>query len=556
MAAFPILVTTRRREPGKRWLPAVAWVFAACIWAPPSSAQGEDEAAARALFAEGRRLVQEGQYSLACSQFEAATKLFTSAGLLVNLADCYEKVGRTADARVTFGAAARVAARTNRPDIALEATSRQGRLGVQVPSAPSPNVNLPHRLEVQTPSAAPMAQAERAARALFVEGRRLAGGGQFALACEKFEEARTLYSSAGVLANLADCYEKIGRTASAWKAFGEAFVIASRMGRAQDAAAAQRRQELLEPRLGRLTIRASHAVDGLTVTLDGSDVPRDNWRTTIPVDSGMHEIRAQAPGYEPWSASVSASQGQTVPADVPELRAIGQALTSKASEGVTAADSAPAAVQVVAPGAPAGVPRVPEQPQDEGLGAEWAWVHADVGGAYANLTSLDASSLSLQKTATGGMALSMGAGVRLAFLTLGANVRDLQLSDFNLWEIDAEAGLHVRIDRVDPYFGIRGGYALVDSVSSDAARATAGTSQSGATGFNAGVLLGVDYYFSHWVSVGVDANPEFLFLKRPPLPLPAGSPVSLTPDQQALYQQSGSSIGFGFAAAARLGVHF
>ncbi|HEV3190161.1 MAG TPA: hypothetical protein VGY54_06665, partial [Polyangiaceae bacterium] len=322
-----------------------------------------------------------------------------------------------------------------------------------------------------------------------------------------------------------------------------------------DAAVAQRREELLEPRLGRLTIRASRPVDGLTVTLDGGEVPRDNWRTSIPVDSGMHEIRAQAPGYEPWSASVDAPQGQTVPADVPELRATAQALLSKANEGVTAADSA-AAVQVVAPGAQAEVPRVPEQPHDEGLGAEWAWMHADVGGAFANLTSLDASNLSLQKTSTGGMALSMGAGVRLAFLTLGANVRDLQLSDFNLWEIDAEAGLHARIDHVDPYFGIRGGYAFVDSVSSDGARATAGTSQSGASGFNVGVLLGVDYYFSHWVSVGVDANPEFLFLKRPPLPLPAGSPVSLTPDQQSLYQQSGSSIGFGFAAAARLGVHF
>jgi tetratricopeptide (TPR) repeat protein len=520
------------------------------------SAQGQDEAAARALFAEGRRLAQEGQYPLACTQFEAATKLFLSAGVLVNLADCYEKVGRTEDARVTFGAAARVAARTNRREIAVEATSRQGRLGAQVPSDPSPNVDLPQQQPpASTPRAVEMSDGERAARALFVEGRQLAGNGQFALACQKFEAARARYSSAGVLVNLGDCYEKIGRTASAWKAFGEAVVSATRMGRAQDAAVAQRREELLEPRLGRLTIRASRPVDGLTVTLDGGEVPRDNWRTSIPVDSGMHEIRAQAPGYEPWSASVDAPQGQTVPADVPELRATAQALLSKANEGVTAADSA-AAVQVVAPGAQAEVPRVPEQPHDEGLGAEWAWMHADVGGAFANLTSLDASNLSLQKTSTGGMALSMGAGVRLAFLTLGANVRDLQLSDFNLWEIDAEAGLHARIDHVDPYFGIRGGYAFVDSVSSDGARATAGTSQSGASGFNVGVLLGVDYYFSHWVSVGVDANPEFLFLKRPPLPLPAGSPVSLTPDQQSLYQQSGSSIGFGFAAAARLGVHF
>ncbi len=533
----------------------MALAFAMCICAPPLAARGQDEAAARALFAEGRRLAQEGRYGLACTQFEAASKLFASAGVLVNLADCYEKVGRTEDARVTFGEAARVATATNRPEVALEASSRQGRL---VPQDPLLNANEPQQRPPPASAAPPaeMSDGERAARALFLEGRQLAADGQFALACQKFESARALYSSAGVLANLADCYEKMGRTASAWRAFGEAVVIATQTGRAGDAAAAQRRQERLELRLSRLTIQTLRAVEGLTVRLDGGDVPRDKWGTAIPVDSGMHEIRAQALGYEPWTASVNASEGHTVTADIPELHA---SVPSRASEGVATADSAPV-VQVVAPGAQAGFPTVREQAQqDEGLGAEWIWMHADVGGAYANLASLNASNLSLQKTATGGTALSMGAGVRLAFLTLGANARDLLLSDFNLWEIDAEAGLHARIDRVDPYFGIRGGYAFVDSVSSDGARATAGTSQSGATGFNVGLLLGIDYYFSHWVSVGVDANPEFLFLKRPPLPPPAGvSPVmlSLTHDQQALYQQSGSSIGFGFAAAARLGVHF
>jgi len=521
----------------KRWLGAALGVFAVCAFAPPLAAQGQDEAAARSLFAEGRRLAREGQYAAACPRFEAASKLFASAGVLVNLADCYEKVGRTEDARLTFGEAARVATRTNRPEVALEATGRQSRLAVNTPSASQKT-----------------GQTEQAARALFEEGRRLADGGQFALACEKFEEASTLYSSAGVLANLADCYEKIGRPASAWSAFGEAAVIATRAGRADDAAAAKRRQGLLESRLGRLTIQASRPVEGLTVRLDGGDVSRDAWGIAIPVDPGIHEIRAQAPGYEPWTASLNAAQGHPVSADVPELHATAPA----PSETVTTIDGA-AAGQLVAQGAPAGVSKLPEKPEREGLGAEWVWMRADVGGAYANLTSLDASNLSLRKTATGGPAFGMGAGLRLAFLTLGASGRELQLSDFNLWEIDAEVGLHIRIDRVDPYFGVRGGYAFIDSVSSDSARSTAGTSQSSATGFNVGLLLGVDYYFSHWVSVGVDANPEFLLLHRPPLPLPPGvSPEtsSLSPDQQALYQQSGSTIGFGFASAARLGVHF
>ena len=553
-SALALLARVARGRELKKWLLAALWACGVGAFAAPLSAQGQGEAAARALFDEGRRLALGGQYALACARFEAASKLFTSAGVLVNLADCYEKVGRTEDARVAFGEAARVAARTNRPEIALEATSRQGRLGTQTRSDPLASADTPPRSPPGSPGqASEMSDAERAARALFVEGRRLMGDRQFALACHKFEEARTLYSSAGVLANLADCDEKIGRTASAWSAFGEAVQIATRTGRAEDAAEAQRRQRLLEPRLGRLTIQASHPVEGLAVTLDGGDLSRDTWGAAIPVDPGMHEVRAYAPGYESWTASVEASEGRTVSAGVPELHPT----TPVRNETLATTDSA-GAVQVVAPGAPGGVSRSPEKPQGEDLGAEWVWMRADVGGAYASLTSLDARNLSLRNTSSGGLAWGVGAGVRLGFLTLGASGHQLQLSDFNLWEIDAEAGLHVRIDRVDPYVGVRGGYAFVDSVTSDAARSTAGTSQSSATGFNLGLLFGVDYYFSHWVSVGVDANPEFLMLRRPPLPLPGGAPamMALTPAQQALYQQSGSSIGFGFASAARLGVHF
>ena len=60
------------------------------------------------------------------------------------------------------------------------------------------------------------------------------------------------------------------------------------------------------------------------------------------------------------------------------------------------------------------------------------------------------------------------AGVRLLFFTLGARARDLQLSGFNLWELDGEAAFHIRIWRIDPYFGVRGGYAFVGSLGSGA----------------------------------------------------------------------------------------
>ena len=79
---------------------AAALVCAAAIVAraPAARAQAEDQAAARALFAEGRALMKASKYAEACPKLEAARKLFTSAGILLNLADCHEKIGRAASA--------------------------------------------------------------------------------------------------------------------------------------------------------------------------------------------------------------------------------------------------------------------------------------------------------------------------------------------------------------------------------------------------------------------------------------------------------------------------
>jgi len=137
--------------------------------------------------------------------------------------------------------------------------------------------------------------------------------------------------------------------------------------------------------------------------------------------------------------------------------------------------------------------------------------------------------------------------------------RDLQLSDFNLWEINGEAAFHIRIWRIDPYFGVRGGYAFVGTLGSGAVSLAQGSSTSDVSvhGINVGPMFGLDVYLSSLVSLGVDANAEFLFLQRPPAPLPPGiTQAMLTTQQQQLYNASGSSVGFGAVLTAHLGIHF
>jgi hypothetical protein len=200
-----------------------------------------------------------------------------------------------------------------------------------------------------------------------------------------------------------------------------------------------------------------------------------------------------------------------------------------------------------------------DESQDSGLGLEWVYLNADAGFAYTNLRSFSESNLAIQQAASAGPAFGIGAGARLLFFSVGVRARDLQLSDFNLWELNGEAAFHVRIWHIDPYVGVRGGYAFVGTLGSGAVSVANGGSASDVKvhGFNVGPMVGIDVYLSSLVSLGVDANAEFLFLERPKPPLPAGIDVNmLPPEEQQLYNVSGSSVGFGVVTTAHLGIHF
>jgi hypothetical protein len=243
--------------------------------------------------------------------------------------------------------------------------------------------------------------------------------------------------------------------------------------------------------------------------------------------------------------------------------------------GGASAQDAPAPVVVVAPAGPAAgaaAPPVGAQPvvlkdhpsdlasandrQNGGAGLEWVYLNADVGAAGMDLASFKSSRWELQDTSGVGPAFGVAAGARLLFLSLGLRARDLEVASFNMWEIDAEAAFHMKIWRIDPYFGVRGGYAFLGGLSAESLRTSTGSAASDVTvhGWNVGPMVGLDIYFSKLISVGIDANAEVLFLKRPPLPLQPGQTVA--PQYQALYADSGSSIGAGLVGMAHLGVHF
>ena len=68
------------------------------------------------------------------------------------------------------------------------------------------------------------------AEALVADGRRLMAAGEFAAACPKFAASQRLEPNGGAGFELADCYERLGRTASAWAEFKSAASAARSAG--------------------------------------------------------------------------------------------------------------------------------------------------------------------------------------------------------------------------------------------------------------------------------------------------------------------------------------
>jgi len=160
-----------------------------------------------------------------------------------------------------------------------------------------------------------------AAQALFDDARKLMSAQQYAEACPKFEESQKLDPGIGTAYNLADCYEKVGRVASAWALFLEVVSQARASGESDREGAAKTRASRLEPRLPKLRVRVGpdSRANGLTVTRDGVPVGPAQWNSAVPVDPGPHEIVAKAPGRQTFSRSVTAEEGVVLDFELPPL---------------------------------------------------------------------------------------------------------------------------------------------------------------------------------------------------------------------------------------------
>jgi hypothetical protein len=144
------------------------------------------------------------------------------------------------------------------------------------------------------------------AEALFRSARALIAEGKYAEACPKFAESKRIDPKLGTLMNLALCHANEGKTASAWAEYTQAAELAARAGgtRARGAKGGSGSRGVLP----HIVLRAATA-DPLVVTLDGKTLGASVLGTALPVDPGLHELAATAPGRASFTKTVTVPVG-------------------------------------------------------------------------------------------------------------------------------------------------------------------------------------------------------------------------------------------------------
>ncbi|MDI1434350.1 hypothetical protein QHF89_32930 [Polyangium sorediatum] len=128
-----------------------------------------------------------------------------------------------------------------------------------------------------------------AADALFQAAKKLMSEKNFAEACPKFDASYKLDPTLGTLLNLADCYEKFGRTATAWSTWGEAMEKALRDGDKR-ADFARSRRDALFPKLPKVVINVQNEVPGVDILWDQVKLAPAVFGVELPADPAEHDL--------------------------------------------------------------------------------------------------------------------------------------------------------------------------------------------------------------------------------------------------------------------------
>ncbi len=202
--------------------------------------------------------------------------------------------------------------------------------------------------------------------------------------------------------------------------------------------------------------------------------------------------------------------------------------------------------------------------EDSGRGLEFFYLNGEVGMEHLGLQTFKANHLvdaNVVKSTQTGLMYGGGLGVRLVFLTLGARFRMGNFSDWQLWTLNGEVGLHIPLGNLEPYFTLGGGYASLGSFSAGNLGSNLNKAGVSIKGYDIRAGAGLDYYITPIFSVGANLTGEMLGLTRPGVSASKlkSSASGTGSTQQAaadVYAADGSSIGAAVSLTGVIGLHF
>lgn len=163
---------------------------------------------------------------------------------------------------------------------------------------------------------------EAAAETLFQEGLAAMKRNDYNVACEAFAGSNKADPSPGTQINLALCYEKQKKWASAWTWYRSAVGLAQQRNQKEREQLAEDSANRIKPQLHYVVISVKEPLTDLVVKRDGSEVTIAVGGKEVPlaIDAGEHTIEVSARGKKPWSQKVQIAESPgTDRVDVPKL---------------------------------------------------------------------------------------------------------------------------------------------------------------------------------------------------------------------------------------------
>jgi hypothetical protein len=175
------------------------------------------------------------------------------------------------------------------------------------------------------------------AQALFERARGLLAAGDAREACRIFDESARIEPALATRFHVGLCHEALGRFASALRAFTEVADLAAARGEVALGDDSRQRARTAARRSSKLRIIGpASAAAGVQIERDGVVLDVTEWGLEVPVDAGVHQVRAYGEGFVEWSEQLEVLPGPGVyTVQVPELAAkrLGARLTLGGSAG-------------------------------------------------------------------------------------------------------------------------------------------------------------------------------------------------------------------------------